>query len=229
MTEVKRECKNENKTIGCRCRNGAGEKGAALVLVLILTAIGLAFSVTLLYMVTTGTQMTGGQKRYDTALQAGKAGLDVIRQVIDARGNPGIPFPPAMGFSLPALNVAGFDCLDDKLNNGTYQADGVTFNWNTAPLCDAGLIINPAVVTSYDMTFNLGVAPNPIYNVYAKIVDTVDGNSGANTGLVKTGVVVTNSGEIPVQSLPYLYTIEVLAQNSINPNERARLSMLHQF
>ncbi|MHC4434099.1 MAG: pilus assembly PilX N-terminal domain-containing protein [Planctomycetota bacterium] len=226
MREVKRECKNENKTIGRRCRNGAGDRGAALVLVLILTAIGLAFSVTLLYMVTTGTQMTGGQKRYDTALQAGKAGIDVIRQVIDARGNPGIPFPPAMGFSLPSLNVAGFDCLDEKLNNASHLPTGVV-NWNGS--CDPAININPAVVTSYDMTFNLGVAPNPIYNVYAKIVDTVDGNSGANTGLVKTGVVVTNSGEIPVQSLPYLYTIEVLAQNSVNPNERARLSMLHQF
>ncbi len=216
-----------SRTAQIRFRKTEAQQGAALVLVLILTVIGLAFTATLLYMVTTGAQMTGGQKRYDTARRCAEAGVDVIRQVIDARGDPGVPFPAGMVFSLPSENVGGVDCLDNKLNNTTFQADGVTLNWN--PNCDANININPALVTSYDMSFNCGNAPNALYNVYAKIVDTVNGNSGPNTGLVKTGVVVTNSGEIAVQNLPYLYTIEVLALNSANGNERARLSVLHQF
>jgi hypothetical protein len=227
MVDAKRKQEDIKQAIQIPLCKTESQAGAALLLVLILTGIGLTFTVSLLYMVTTGAQVTGGQKRYDTALQAGKAGVDVIRQVIDARGDPGVPFPAPMAFSLPSLNVAGFDCLDNKLNNATFQADGVTKNWNAS--CDETLAINPADATSYDMTFNLGVPPNAVYNVYAKIVDTVDGNSGANTGLVKTGVVVTNSGEIAVQSLPYLYTIEVLALNIANGNERARLSLLHQF
>lgn len=226
MAHLKRKQGTMKQTIRNRFCKTEAERGAALILVLILTAIGLTFTATLLYMVTTGAQVTGGQKRYDSALQCAEAGVDVIRQVIDARGNPGVPFPPAMAFSLPSLNVGGFDCLDNKLNNGTYQADGVTKNWNAS--CDETLNINAADATSYDMSFNCGVAPNAVYNVFAKIVDTVDGNSGANTGLVKTGVVVSNSGEIPVQSLPYLYTIEVAVQ-SATTNERARLSLLHQF
>ena len=36
----------------------------------------------------------------------------------------------------------------------------------------------------YDMRIDLGA-----YRVYTKIVDTVDGNSGADEGLLKTGVV----------------------------------------
>ncbi len=227
MTNLAR--KREKKKRGIKNRYGrtGSQKGAALVMVLILTGIGLAFTVTLLHMVTTGAQMTGGQKRYDTALQAAKAGVDVIRQVIDAQGDPGVPFPVTMAFSLPALNVAGFDCLDNKLKNSTFEDDGTTLKWNGS--CNNAVNIDPADVTSYDMTLNLGVPPNAVYNVYAKIVDTVDGNSGASTGLAKTGVVITGGGEIPVKSLPYLYTIEVLALNNVNGNERARLSMLHQF
>ena len=34
--------------------------------------------------------------------------------------------------------------------------------------------------------------------IYSKIVDTVDGNSMADTGLLKSGVVNTGSGEVTV-------------------------------
>ena len=226
MTNLERKREEKKRGIANRfCKTGS-QKGAALIMVLILTSIGLAFTVTLLHMMTTGAQMTGGQKRYDTALQAAKAGVDVIRQVIDAQGDPGVPFPVTMAFSLPALNVSGVDCLDIKLKNSTFKPNGIDPNWGG---CNNAVNIDPTDVTSYDMTLNLGVPPNAVYNVYAKIVDTVDGNSGASTGLAKTGVVMTGGGEITVTSLPYLYTVEVLALNSANGNERARLSLLHQF
>jgi hypothetical protein len=84
--------------------------------------------------------------------------------------------------------------------------------------------INPSVSTSYDMSTVLGT-----YTVYAKIVDTVDGNSGADEGLVKTGVVNAGSGEVTVMSVPYLYTIEVLSQSTTNATERSKLSVLYQY
>jgi hypothetical protein len=42
-------------------------------------------------------------------------------------------------------------------------------------------------------------------------------------------VVDSNSGEIRVMSYPYLYTIEVDAENTANPSERAKFSILYQY
>jgi len=89
---------------------------------------------------------------------------------------------------------------------------------------DNSSTINPAVATSYDMTIDLGA-----YRVYTKIVDTVDGNSGADEGLIKTAVVNAGSGEVTVVSVPYLYTIEVLSQSTTNATERSKLSILYQY
>jgi hypothetical protein len=67
------------------------------------------------------------------------------------------------------------------------------------------------------------------YTVYTKIVDTVEGNSGADEGLVKTAVVNAGSGEVTVVSVPYLYTIEILSQSTTNATERSKLSVLYQY
>ena len=187
------------------------EKGIALVMVLILSAISLAIMAGLLYMVVSGTQISGMQKRYNTALEAGLGGVDVTYQLLAARGDPGIPLTNF-------LITASATCLTDKLNKST--AD-----WNAA--CSSSLTITPGTTTTYDMTFQLGAAP--IYNVYAKIVDTVEGNSGGDEGLLKHGVVSAGSGEITVTSIPYLYTIEVNAEATTNPAERAKLSILYQY
>ena len=53
------------------------EKGIALVMVLILSAIALAIMAALVYMLISGTQISGMQKRYRTALEAGVGGADV--------------------------------------------------------------------------------------------------------------------------------------------------------
>jgi hypothetical protein len=89
---------------------------------------------------------------------------------------------------------------------------------------DNASTINPAVNTSYDMRIDLGA-----YTVYTKIVDTVDGNSGADEGLIKTAVVNAGSGEVTAVSVPYLYTIEVLSQSTTNATERSKLSILYQY
>lgn len=192
------------------------EKGIALVMVLLLSVIALAIMAALIYMLTAGTQISGMQKRYKTALEAGVGGTDIIYQLIAARGNPNIPLDV---FSIPAENVDGVNCLIAKLNFNTTDWD---------PKCSNTLTINPAEPASYDMTFTLPGAGTE-YTVYTKIVDTVEGNSGGDIGLTKGGVVNTNSGEITVVSIPYLYTIEIDAQNADNPAERAKLSVLYQY
>ncbi|NWF51738.1 MAG: hypothetical protein HXY47_01475 [Nitrospirae bacterium] len=192
------------------------EKGITLVIVLILSLIALATIAGLIFMVTTGTQLSGLQKRYKTALEAGMGGADVTLQVISAKGDPNIP--GLSNFDIPAEDVGGTDCLNSKLNNAT----------NVWPAeCDNTMTIDPSNQSTYDVTFELGI--NPVWNVYSKIVDTVEGNSSADLGLVKTGVVSAGTGEVPVVSIPYLYTLEVYSENQNNPSERAQLSILYQY
>jgi hypothetical protein len=199
------------------------EKGIALVMVLVLSVIALAIMAGLIYMITTGTQMSGMQKRYKTALEAGLGGADITYQLIAARGDPNIPLT---NFLITASNVGGVDCLTPKLNSPTSS-------WPAA--CSNSLTIDPNTQSTYDMRFDLGS-----YRAYAKIADTADygdngsgehiaGNSGPDLGLIKGGVVAANTGEINVVSMPYLYTIEVDAENPNNSAERAKLSILYQY
>ena len=190
------------------------EKGIALVMVLILSTISLLIMAGLIYMLTTGTQVSGLQKRYETAHQAGVGGADVIYQMIAARGNPNIPLT---NFLITASNVGGVDCLTPKLNQ-------TTSSWPVA--CSNSMTINPNTQSTYDMQFDLGAGP--MYRVFAKIVNTVEGNSGGDEGLLRHGV-VSSTGEVTVMSIPYLYTIEIDAENQGNPSERAKLSILYQY
>ena len=73
------------------------------------------------------------------------------------------------------------------------------------------------------MTFVLGS-----YTVFGKIIDTAVGNSGGDEGLLTKGV-VNASGEITPMSIPYLYTIEIDAEATVNPSKRAKLSILYQY
>lgn len=187
------------------------EDGMALVLVLILSVISLAFMASLVYMVTTVTQMSGAHKRYETALECGKAGVNVARQFVNARGNPNIT-------GINFIQTTAAVCMTAKLNSPTAS-------WAGCPANATSVTITPADNTSYDMTFDIG--SSPVYRGYAKIVDTINGNSGANTGLVITGVV--NTGNIATMNNPYLYTVEVLCENLANPRERARFSVLHEY
>ncbi len=206
----------------------SNEKGIALVMVLILSAIALAIMAALIYMLTASTQVSGIQKRYRTALEAGKGGADVTYRLLAARGNPNIPTLPACSLPctgselnclcIPASNVGGTDCLTPKLNSPTSAWPAV---------CSSTISINPNDPSTYDMSFDLGTTTT--YRVYSKIVDTVNGNSGGEFGLLKSGVVGSNSGEITVMSMPYFYTIEIDAENRDNPQERAKYSILYEY
>jgi hypothetical protein len=180
------------------------EKGVVLLFVLLLSVVALITTAGLLHMLARSGFVSGQQKRYSTALEAGKGGVETILQVVADRG----------AATVPLVNlVLGAD-LDTKLAKPTGS-------WGGA---DTSSGINPTVVSSYDMRFDLGT-----YRIYTKIIDTVGGNSGTDTGLLKTGVVNAGSGEITVMSIPYLYTIEELTENPVNASERVKLSVLYQY
>ncbi len=213
------------------------EKGIALVMILVMSAIALAIMAGLIYMITAGTQISGMQKRYETAREAAKGGADVTYQLIDAKGDPGIP---GIGLNIitpntcithptailpdgrPCTIIGSYTGIATKLNLPTFCWSG----------CDSSMSINPPPLsspdnTTYDMRFDLEASPYPTYRVYGKIVDTIEGNSGVDEGLGGKGVV--SSGEITVVSKPYLYTIELDAENRDNPSERAKYSILYQY
>ena len=198
------------------------ERGIALAMVLILSAIVLAVIAGLIYMITSTTQISGMQKRYRTALEAGLGGADLTFRLLAMRGDPDQAMRNAIAYNRTISDA----CFAAKLNSTTS-----TTNWAACGSYPnaTSMIINPADPTTYDFQFDLGSSPYPTYRGYAKIVDTVEGNSGGDEGLLKNGVVSSGSGEITVMSIPYLYTIEIDAEKSDNPSERAKLSILYQY
>jgi len=183
------------------------ERGVALIFVLLLAVVALITTAGLLYIVGKGGFLSGQQKRYHTALEAGRGGMQATLRVINDRGVD----------TIGLTNVVLGGNLGTKLANPTGSwAAGID---NTS-------MIDPAVASTYDLRFDLGA-----YRIYSKIVDTVEGNAGPDTGLIKTGVVSTGSGEVVVMNIPYLYTVEELSANQVNPSstERVKISALYQY
>jgi hypothetical protein len=191
------------------------ESGIALVMVLILSAVALAIIAGLIYMVTSGTQISGLEKRYKTAIEASIGGADIQYEVIALRMDSPTLLASEFNF-LTNFNVAITQaCLNDKLLRSTA-------NWGGS--CTSDMTVGP---TSYDMRFDLGAGPT--FTVYTKIVDTVEGNSGGDEGLIGKGVISAGTGEITVVHRPYLYTIEIDSENAANPSERGKMSVLYQY
>lgn len=231
------------------------ERGIALATVLVLSAVCLGIMAALIYMVTAKTQFSGMQKRYYTALEAGKGGTDTIYQVIGAAAggdnttvNSSISTflsDPSLAGLSPVITTPGsctstsspgngsvpYTGLAAKLKTGTKKADG-TQNWSSG--CDTSVTITPGSTGTYDLQFDfVGTNPflganNPTYRVYAKIVDTVEGSPiGSDSGLRNQGT--TSSGGTGGVGMHFLYTIEIDAENLANPAERAKLSVLYQY
>lgn len=180
------------------------EKGFALVMVLILAAIALVMTLGMLFMVSRGSYVSGQQKRFRTAVEAARGGIEATIQMISSRGILSVPYD----------NLALDNAIGTKLGKTTGSWGGLS----------SSITIDPDVASTYDMRIDLGT-----YRVFSKIVDTVEGNSGADEGLVKAAVVNTGSGEVTVMSIPYLYTIEVLSQSRTNATERSKFSVLYQY
>jgi hypothetical protein len=204
------------------------EKGIALAMVLVLSVVIVAVMAGLLYMIISGTQISGIQKRYNNALEAGKGGADIAYDIIAARSFATVADLDEIN---PELKITDA-CLTAKLNKSTSAT-----NWASCGVYSdtTTMSIDPDNPSTYDFQFEfggktyLGVNLFPEYTVYAKIANTVEGNSGGDEGLLGKGVIASGTGEVTVVSRPYLYTIEIEAENAANPQERAKLSVLYQY
>lgn len=208
------------------------EKGMVLLMVIVLSAVSLLIMTTLIYMITMGTQVSGLQKRYKTALEAGIGGSDIFIQLIALRAETGgtNAFTANLNaFSLnPSLTTPG--ACSGLVSAATYSglAAKLLTPRTTWTNCNSSITIDPAISTSYDMKIDLGTTEK--YSVYAKIVSTTDGNTGGDDNLANKGVVSgASSGSVEVMARPYLYAIELVSESNTRKDERAKLSVMYQY
>jgi len=185
-------------------KDGWAERGVALVLVLVLSAVGMIIMTTVLYVLMMGTSLSGAGKRFRTAHEAALGGMDVFRKIIQDQGATVIPgvaitYRPSFVNKLNAANLTAFDTL---------------------------VSIDPGNVNTYELYVDLG---NPVYRVYAKMTQKQRGDSATGYADVDTGGGVAKS--LPTggfHNLTY-YTFTILAQKAVNPSERVRMDLVHIF
>jgi hypothetical protein len=222
------------------------DKGVALVTALMFTVLSLVISMSLLYMVTSGTKISGAMKRYKSVTEATYGGTEIMTKDLlskalsygtDSTGTFSEFVAGEMGSLTPSFSA----CFQDRLEN-------IKKNWSLA--C-ANVTGNPK--TSPDVSFSLTPATGSPYTVYSKVVDTkewrfvsfsspagggapvllnkvIAGNSdrGSGSGFVtKGGTVTQKKPDIP--HYPYMYRIEIQGERSTNATEKANISVQYAY
>jgi hypothetical protein len=209
------------------------ERGMALATALMLTLLSLALILAVLYYLTQATQQSAASKRYKNVLEATGGGAEFFSKEL----LPQIFTGTSTGDLLNNVNYqqiglsfgAYSSCLKQKINNSTA-------NWNTTLCGGAATKINDPKVAP-DVTFKLNALPSqPKFQVFAKVVDTVAGNSdtsGYSNGMLDSGSGVAYAGStgssIAPMHVPALLTIEVHGERETNPKEKARLSVVYSY
>ncbi|MDH4231563.1 MAG: hypothetical protein OEW04_05980 [Nitrospirota bacterium] len=219
------------------------EKGIALVLVLILAMISLAIVSALLFMATQGTVISGAQKFYRTAEEAATGAAELSVEYLANRGEFTL-----LGASHPILGTLndGCNCGDPMIttdnidlnvipNARTCRCDklcNATADWLAT--CDentgvSGMQIDLNPKMNPEFSFELGN-----FKVYTKIVDTVSGNTdlggvAASGELGGSAVSSSAAGIVTPPHSPYLYRMEVQAEDKANPRELSRISVLYAY
>ena len=175
------------------------------------------------YFLTRGVEVSGLEKRYQTAREASLGGIDVFtKEVIPLAITNATLSSIVGGFSsisaAQVQAVATDTCFSGKILHATSS-------WPTG--CDNAL----SAKTNPDVIFTLsGVGAAQPFNVYTKIVDTVTGNSDTSGVLLEgQGVAETQTGMITVQHFPYMYRVEIQGERQTNPQEKAGFSLLYAY
>ena len=222
-------------------RHLRNQQGIALVMALMLTLISLVIVMAVLYMVTQGTKVSAGQKRYQNELEASYGGFDLyvkdfLPQALTSAFNNQLTssaLNSVVSSYAPNLRMSSqvsAACLGQKL----LSPFG---NWSS---CGAGSKSGDPMV-SPDLQFRLmGTVAGQGFKIYNKIIDTQAGNTNLSTsaassgglGFIVGGVVENPGGGDTTgggRHYPYLYNIEVVGQNEAKPSERVHLSVLYAY
>ena len=199
------------------------QAGAALVTALMLTMLCLVIAMALLYTVTTGTRISASQKRYRSALQAAHGGVELMTLEIIPRlaQLEATESTLKSDFSLIDLQLPHYDCLQQKLAKPTSQWGDCNASYDTED--------------SPDLVFKLSGEKigEKGFNVSAKIVDTVPGNSDKNSSeLLDQGSAVAGIDEVIIrpQHVPAIYSVSVQGvREGGHVREKAKLSALYAY
>jgi hypothetical protein len=222
------------------------ERGIALVISLFLTVLILVSISALLYLVMQGTSMSGYQKRYQTALEAAKGGVDLATKEIITKTIGQLTLTDLSNAetrlqnSYSSINLAfvtstSTTCLQSKLGLSTAQ-------WTGCSTDNKSLDLKKSDGTNIsDVTFRLaGPTSAQDYTVYAKIVDTSGGTVGGASGSTapntyKGGLDLGGQGVTGTQMTlapmthPFLFRVEIQAERTTNPDERSQLSVIYAY
>jgi len=205
--------------VRCFFRN----KGAALITVVALVVVTSLIVATVYYFIRRGIEVTGLQKKYQTAREASLGGLDVITKEV---------LPIAIGGTGLSSVVAGFNTITSaQVQQGATDACFMkkltenTANWGAG--CSSSLDAK----SSPDIKFILsGTAPARPFDVYTKIIDTTKGNSNTSGVILEgQGTAESQSGLITAQHFPYMYRMEIQSERQNDATEKANFTVLYAY
>jgi len=201
--------------------------GVALITALMFTLISLVIAMSMMYIITQSTKVSGTNKRYKTAIEASYGGAELLAKDM-------IPFL-MVNFNNSA-NLAGlvgtaYSSVNAVLGQGGTPADvaclqaklrGPSSTW------PAGCSNTPSPTDHPDLTYNVLSATGNPYKIYSKIVETKAGNTDTSgLQLEGEGVAEASSSIAPMHN-PYIYRLEVQGQQSAT-SERANIEVLYAY
>jgi len=220
------------------------EDGVALITALMFTVLALVISMSLLYLVTSGTKTSGALKRYKTTIDATYGGTEILfKDVIISSfafrdystTHPGVGFPAYLRSSMGTLagGATVSDCMRQRLSTPTRLWSGACSTTN----------LNPK--SGPDITFRLNATSSTPFIVYSKIVDTMErkfvvldsgvqktiviaGNSDTSSYVLEGGG-TTESGSVTVPHYPYVYRLEVQGEREQNASEKSNISVMYAY
>lgn len=199
------------------------EKGVALVMALVFAMVGLAIVSAMMFMITQGTMMSGYNRQFRSADEAGLGAAPVAIEYITGNGTP----PAAIDLQFNAGDPANPQqpCLNQKLTLSRGSWGTSATGWT---LCGGYDILDLDVAANADLIYRLPGDNNRQYRVYTKIIDTVKGNTeGGGRDQMGGQAVTYSSGEITPPSLPSIYRVEIQAEDRDDPRERSKYTLLY--
>lgn len=210
------------------------ERGMALLMAICLTLISMVVILSVLYIITQGTQLSASSRRYKGALEASYGGVDVMtRNILPMilNGTTQKEMATAVGSGLSQVMFGNnpvfttySSCMKTKLTSPPSA-------WGT--LCGPTPTTASDLPQTYDVRFKLKGPPNqPNFNVYAKITDSQPGNSsmaGTEGRLLGGAGVAYGAAGVSPMRMPATYRIEVQGERESNPLEKAKLSVLYAY
>jgi hypothetical protein len=204
-------------------KNFLEKKGAALITVVALIVVTSAMVAAVYYFIRRGIEVSGLQKKYQTAREASLGGLDVFTKEI---------LPMAITGTNLSDVVASFSSITSaQVTQGSSNAC-FRFKLRLPGVVDpGGCSTTMNAKDNPDITFVVsGIAPARRFDVYTKIIDTVAGNSSTSgITLEGQGTAESQTGMITAQHFPYMYRMEVQSERQNDATEKANFTVLYAY